>query len=223
MRLTIPILLSANAGFVDTAGFLTLHGLFPAHITGNFVTLGMSLSSGPAGVWAKILALPVFCLVVFSTRILAGSVPKMGLPVMRTLLILKVLVLMAAAWMAIAGGDSDARVIMTGLLLVSAMALQNAVSRIVSNPVPATMLTGPMTQLMIDVADLVRGMPQAERVAAKARASRTAATVASFAAGCGIGAILVRQVGAWCFIAPPVLAFIAAMTGETRQADVAAV
>lgn len=222
MRLTIPILLSANAGFVDTAGFLALHGLFPAHITGNFVTLGMALTSSPAGVWAKILALPVFCVVVFASRILAGSVPRMGLPVMRTLLILKVLVLVAAAWLAIAGGGGEARVIITGLLLVSAMALQNAISRIDSNPVPATMLTGPMTQLMIDVADLVREMPPAERVAARSRVARTAATVASFAAGCGIGAILLRQVGAWCFIAPPVLAFIAAMMGETRQADVAA-
>ena len=222
MRLTIPILLSANAGYVDTAGFLTLHGLFPAHITGNFVTLGMALTSGASGVWAKILALPVFCLIVFASRILASSLPRMGLPVMRTLLILKVLLLVAAAWMAVAVGGSEAHVIITGLLLVSAMALQNAISRIYSNHVPATMLTGPLTQLMIDVADLVRGLPPSERAAVKSRLARTAATVASFAVGCGFGAILLREVGTWCFIAPPVLAFMATMMGETRQAHVAA-
>jgi uncharacterized membrane protein YoaK (UPF0700 family) len=33
-------LLSLNGGFVDTAGFLGLQGLFTAHVTGNFVTLG---------------------------------------------------------------------------------------------------------------------------------------------------------------------------------------
>ena len=48
-RLTVtplPLLLSLNAGFVDTAGFLALQGLFTAHVTGNFVTLGASLVLG---------------------------------------------------------------------------------------------------------------------------------------------------------------------------------
>jgi uncharacterized membrane protein YoaK (UPF0700 family) len=39
----MPILLSVNAGYVDTAGYLALQGLFTAHVTGNFVTLGASL------------------------------------------------------------------------------------------------------------------------------------------------------------------------------------
>jgi len=65
MKRATPILLSLNAGYVDTAGFLALQGLFAAHVTGNFVTLGMALVSGASGIWAKILALPVFCLIVF--------------------------------------------------------------------------------------------------------------------------------------------------------------
>jgi uncharacterized membrane protein YoaK (UPF0700 family) len=32
--------LSVTAGYVDTAGYLALQGLFSAHVTGNFVTLG---------------------------------------------------------------------------------------------------------------------------------------------------------------------------------------
>jgi len=43
MRKLLPGLLSFDGGFVDTAGFLGLQGLFTAHVTGNFVTLGAAL------------------------------------------------------------------------------------------------------------------------------------------------------------------------------------
>ena len=52
-RPTLPTLLSFNAGYVDTAGFLALHGLFTAHVTGNFVTLGASLVTGTTGAIAN--------------------------------------------------------------------------------------------------------------------------------------------------------------------------
>ncbi|WP_164045026.1 DUF1275 family protein, partial [Serratia marcescens] len=60
----LPLLLSFNGGYVDTAGFLALQGLFTAHVTGNFVTLGASLALGTTGALAKILALPVFCVTI---------------------------------------------------------------------------------------------------------------------------------------------------------------
>ncbi len=65
----VPLLLSVNAGYVDTAGFLALQGLFTAHVTGNFVTLGAALALGTSGAVAKLLALPVFCAVVIATRL----------------------------------------------------------------------------------------------------------------------------------------------------------
>ena len=58
----IAALLSFNGGFVDTAGFLGLQGLFTAHVTGNFVTLGAALVLGHHGIVGKILALPEFIL-----------------------------------------------------------------------------------------------------------------------------------------------------------------
>jgi len=45
----MPILPSVTAGYVDTAGYSALQGLFTAHVTGNFVTLGASLVSGTSG------------------------------------------------------------------------------------------------------------------------------------------------------------------------------
>jgi uncharacterized membrane protein YoaK (UPF0700 family) len=38
MKIALPTLLSFNGGYVDTAGYLALQGLFSAHVTGNFVS-----------------------------------------------------------------------------------------------------------------------------------------------------------------------------------------
>ena len=70
-RWTLPLLLSFTAGYVDTAGFLALQGLFTAHVAGNFVALGASLALGTSGAVAKLLALPVFCALVIAVRILS--------------------------------------------------------------------------------------------------------------------------------------------------------
>ena len=43
-RTTLPILLSLNAGYVDTAGFLALQGLFTAH---SYSSLSKSYSLLP--------------------------------------------------------------------------------------------------------------------------------------------------------------------------------
>src|SRR6201991_3931470 len=96
-RATLPLLLSLNAGYVDTAGFLALQGLFTAHVTGNFVTLGASLALGTSGALSKLLALPVFCVVVVLSRLLSHTLRSRELPVFRSLLAIKLVLLVAAA------------------------------------------------------------------------------------------------------------------------------
>jgi Protein of unknown function (DUF1275) len=124
-RATIPLLLSLNAGYVDTAGFLALQGLFAAHVTGNFVTLGASLALGTSGAIAKLLALPVFCAVVIVSRLLDTVLSNRIGIVFEVLLGLKVLLLIGGAalaikWSPIHDGDSW-HAILTGIL-VAAMA-----------------------------------------------------------------------------------------------------
>src|SRR5246500_2490493 len=96
-RAALPLVLSFNAGYVDTAGFLTLQGLFTAHVTGNFVTLGASLLMGTSGSVSKLLALVVFCIVVLAVRKLSLRLQHLGHPPLRTLMVLKVLLLAAGA------------------------------------------------------------------------------------------------------------------------------
>ena len=193
--LVLPLLMSVNAGFVDTAGFLALQGLFTAHVTGNFVTFGAAMVNGTSGGLAKLLALPVFCMVVLSTRMFSFVLPKMGLPIFRSMLVLKTLLLVAGAACAVhfgpfSQGDSW-QAIVTGMILVAAMAIQNAAHRIhMGTEPPSTLMTGTTTQIMIDVADVLRDAPAATLTVAKPRLGKMAASVAAFALGCAAGACI---------------------------------
>jgi uncharacterized membrane protein YoaK (UPF0700 family) len=217
MKPAVPHLMSFNGGYVDTAGFLALHGLFTSHVTGNFVTFGASLAFGTTGALAKLLALPVFCIVVMLVRILGRQLPKLGANRLGTLLVLKALLLAAGGALAILWGpfpDGDAwRAIVTGMILVAAMALQNAVNRVhFANLPPTTIMTGTSTQIMLDVADLITGeLSPEERQAAVARARALGSAIGVFALGCIIAAGIFAFWGMSAFILPPLIAFVSAV------------
>ena len=221
MKPSLPVLLSVNGGYVDTAGYLALQGLFTSHVTGNFVTLGAALVLGTSGILAKLLALPVFCVVILVTRLLAPALPRLGLPVLRTMLRLKLILLVAAAAMAIwIGPVRDAgqpAAIVTGMLLVSAMAIQNAISRIhLGTAPPTTLMTGTTTQIMLDLADQI--YPRVGTAApAGSRLARLSINVVVFAVGCGAAALLFMRLGVWCFVVPPLLAVVPLLMDATKE------
>src|SRR3984957_3241872 len=142
LKPALPVLLSYNGGYVDTAGYLALQGLFSAHVTGNFVTIGAALVFGTSGIAAKLLALPVFCSVTVITRLVGFNLERGNRPVLETMLTLKLLLLVLGAGLAIGLGpfsNGDAwPAILTGMILVSAMAIQNAVHRIHLGASPPT-------------------------------------------------------------------------------------
>jgi uncharacterized membrane protein YoaK (UPF0700 family) len=219
MKLTLPTVLSFNGGYVDTAGYLALQGLFTAHVTGNFVTIGAALVFGTSGIVAKLLALPVFCMVIIATRLVSFNLPAHW-PVLETMLTLKLLLLLVAAVLAItmgpfANGDG-APAIIVGMTLVSAMAIQNAVHRVhLGSAPPTTLMTGTTTQMMIDIADLIRGVPGVAGDALRSRLRRMCVAVVSFAAGAASGALLFHAIGSWCFALPPVVALLARVTAKS--------
>src|SRR5580693_6548591 len=162
MRFALPTVLSATAGYVDSAAFLALKGLFTAHVTGNFVTLGAALVLGTSGTVAKLLALPVFCIFVLLARLFAHQLRARAHPVLRPLLILKLALLTAGALLAVRLGpfaDGDGvGALLTGMTLVAAMAVQNAAHRVhLASMPPSTIMTGTTTQIMLDLADVIHG------------------------------------------------------------------
>jgi uncharacterized membrane protein YoaK (UPF0700 family) len=223
MKPTLPIIFSVTGGYTDTAGFLALQGLFTAHVTGNFVTFAAALVLGTSGVVAKLLALPVFCIVIIAVRILGSRLRASGRPVLRRLLGAKLLLLLIAALLFVClgpfpNGDTWAAVA-TGMTLVAAMAIQNAVHRVhLGASPPSTLMTGTTTQLMLDLADLMSGVPPEERSTLRARLGRMSASVAAFAAGCAAAAVAFSQFGSWCFFVPPLLALCSLLLSESAPA-----
>jgi uncharacterized membrane protein YoaK (UPF0700 family) len=208
-RPTLPLLLSLNAGYVDTAGFLALQGLFTAHVTGNFVTLGASLALGTSGVVAKLLALPVFCAVVIAARLLGTLLSNRTAPVFEILIGIKLLLLIAGAVLAIRfgpfhNGDSW-QAIVTGMVLVAAMAIQNAVHRVhLGSAPPSTLMTGTTTQVMLDLADRIYARKGVENQPGS-RLALMSTNILVFAIGCGAAALFYAHFGVWCFLVPPIL------------------
>jgi uncharacterized membrane protein YoaK (UPF0700 family) len=223
VKQALPLLLSINGGYVDTAGFLALQGLFTAHVTGNFVTLAASMVFGTSGAIAKLAALPVFCVTVALVRLAGYGLAAKRLPELRLLVLAEMVLLTAGCGLAIHFGpfhNGDAvPALATGMTLVVAMAVQNALHRMHLNAAPpSTLMTGTTTQIMIDVVDFLRAGPDTDVGAVRARLGRLVLTVAGFAAGCGAAAVLFIQLGPLCFALPPVLGFAALVaSGGTER------
>lgn len=213
-NIPLPILLSFNGGYVDTAGFLALQGLFTAHVTGNFVTLGATVATGNAGALPKLLALPFFCLIVLLIRIVGVCLHRRQLPVLRPLLAIKLVLLIAAGVFAVHHGPftdpNGVATLLMGLMLIAAMATQNALHRVhLTKSPPSTLMTGTTTQIMIDLGEMIAGVNGENTAAARARVLRMSVSVGAFALGCGLAAAAYIVSPSWCFVLPPVLAAFA--------------
>jgi uncharacterized membrane protein YoaK (UPF0700 family) len=225
MRISIPDTLTFNGGYVDTAGFLALQGLFTAHVTGNFVTLGASLANGSSGVVNKLLALPVFCIVVLLVRLASVRPAQSVTTTLNALIGVKVCLFAVAAVLAVwlgpfRDGDSVSG-IATGMTLVAGMAVQNAVHRVFfpKSP-PTTLMTGSTTQIMMAIGDLLRGeLPPAVRSATSAHCIGLARSVGIFALGCAVSAVIYARLGTAVLIAPPVIAALAFLPALRRTRE----
>jgi uncharacterized membrane protein YoaK (UPF0700 family) len=154
--------LALTAGYIDTLGFVALFGLFTAHVTGNFVLIGSELADPSRGVLVKFLAFPAFIIGVVVARFIVVLAERAGRNAAPLVLIGQALLLtafMVAGWFALPLEDArSAWALTAGMCGAAAMGIHNAASKLVWGFLsPTTVMTGNVTQLVIDLVDLLRG------------------------------------------------------------------
>ncbi|RDK06789.1 YoaK family protein [Cupriavidus lacunae] len=215
--------LSYVAGFVDVVGFISLFGLFTAHVTGNFIMIGVELTGSSEGLATKLLALPAFAGAVATTRLLESWLVQRRRPAVAVLLAIECVFLLLfvgtglLATLARAGlsaGSSLAT--LAGMLAVVAMGIQNALSRTaLADLGPTTIMTGNTTQIVIDLVDLLTAGPE-QAGAIRARLRKMLPAVAGFAAGAVLGALAFAAISFWCVLLPVLM--LAALCRQQWQA-----
>jgi uncharacterized membrane protein YoaK (UPF0700 family) len=198
-------LLAFTAGFVDTCGFVALFGLFTAHVTGNFVLIGASLAQPRPGVIAKLLALPMFIIVVAVTQWFVIRCAARGTRSDGAVLIAQALLLFGFMWLGVEASpivDPDILPsIVVALFGVAAMAVQNVASRSVFAALsPTTVMTGNVTQVVMDLVDLA--MKRGDGPGLQKRLYKMWPPVVAFACGAVGGGLCFLGVGFWALIVP---------------------
>ena len=143
-------------------------------------------------------------------RVSSHGLRARSLPVLSTLLAVQlVLSIVGAALATLFGPFENAdgyAAVLTGMILVATMAIQNAAHRahLASAP-PSTIMTGTTTQIMMDLGDLMQGLEPEKGKATRARLTQMTVSVLAFAAGCTLGALLYAWLSVLCLWVPPAL------------------
>lgn len=200
----VSTLMAFTAGFVDTCGFVALFGLFTAHVTGNFVLIGAALANPRPGILAKLLAFPVFILVVAATQAFLHRCKRNSRDPVRAVLLSQACFLALFLGMGVWASpvqDADAPLtILIGVFGVTAMAIQNVASRTVfSGHAPTTVMTGNVTQTVMDAVEVAYG---ADVAPAKARLQKMLPPVLGFTTGAVVGGLGFAKAGFWCLTLP---------------------
>jgi uncharacterized membrane protein YoaK (UPF0700 family) len=194
------------AGIVDVVGFVALFGLFTSHFTGNFVVIGQEIITHSLRLIAELIAIPVFVLVVALTRLVVLSCERRGHSGFRASLALQIAMLVGCMSVGVAASPitdpAAVASVVAAQLGVAAMAIQNAICRVIfpAHP-PTTVMTINLTQASVDLVDMNRGVPGLSDTA-RARFYRTAPVIGTFSGGVIFGAYGYLFASFWCLAIP---------------------
>lgn len=229
----LNFILSTLSGYVDTAVFVYMGGLFVAHVTGNFVLFGATLgrwfggSADLGGEHAGIAALqlssfPLFLVAAATAAAIAGWAERGRAPGKgggasagsRVLLAVVTGLFAIVTVAAVVGGRPLDTVL--SLTLVVAMGLLNAAHRLDPGMgAPFTVMTGNVTGFAIAIARAagIAPTPSADPSRPPAPLAATlwgaAAPVVGFLIGCLVGAFAQAHFGLASMAVPTILMVIA--------------
>ena len=186
------LLLSAIAGYCDTATFIAGNGTFSAHVTGNFIIFAaQAVLDADPNAWIKLITLPVFVIAVITGGWLAAKTGKRYL-LLLTEGILLLLAGGAAFWL---GADQSGRYAIV-MLTVLALGLQNAFGRLFPKEThgPTTMMTGNVTQASLDLGNLLWKGFKADQLSQES-IKKQLYLIGGFLVGCLAGGLLAKWIG----------------------------
>jgi uncharacterized membrane protein YoaK (UPF0700 family) len=223
-------LLSGVAGYVDAAGFVSLVGLFPAHLTGEIVGFTLSVASG-SPLRMRVLMLPVFIGAVVLAVLVARLFRRRGRPPLLALLGLMALALTLFTgtgflFPELAHVSHPVPVLL--LSAVAAMAFQNTFMReATGGGCPTTVMTGNLTAFVTELVDLFLARASrepeelfsaTERARADARLKLVATALFGFTFGASLGGWLTGIIGPRSMLVPTVaVLYLLFRTWQERQ------
>ena len=200
----ITLLLSAIAGYCDTATFVAADHIFSAHVTGNFIVFAYQfVNQADAYSWVKLITLPVFIISVISGGWITSKTSD------RYLLLLSEGVLLTFSGLAALAYQMSPHPVWmmytVAMFIVFALGLQNAFGKLFSKEThgPTTMMTGNVTQAALDIGSLYRAKFRDASV--RLSLEKNLATVGGFLAGCLLGAVLAKRLGLSVAMLPGIL------------------
>jgi uncharacterized membrane protein YoaK (UPF0700 family) len=212
---SLTMILALIAGMVDLTSFVTLGGVFTAHITGNLVVLAAVAVQGRSFNPAQALAVPVFMAATTAVWLMVRSKRKEDGAPSRSVLVLQFLLLLAVLAVCVGGDAAEhPRGLLAGaavLLAASAMAAQNALLHLQIRGAPSTaVMTGNLVSVVISALDAFSSIPD-RRAQARARLGSVLPLLAGFLLGCTLSAVVLLLDRNWGWSLPAALAGLVAI------------
>jgi uncharacterized membrane protein YoaK (UPF0700 family) len=207
--------LSFIAGYVDTAGFIALSGIFTAHITGNLVLAGSSIAQYHKydDVFSRLILIPVFVVGVILTASVIKRLQYDDKNKLRFLFIVQAFLLLLFSFSGVAiFSDWVAVHTVTGIIIqaslaVLAMAIQNTYLKLLlPNFMPTTVMTGNITNFSIGIENFLSTFSIRKPI----KLSAAAYALLGFSLGCVGGAFGVVEVGLLCILFPVLILILLA-------------